>query len=55
MRPKLIRWPDRQAIGKAIRSDVDVRSQRPLTAREPAQPSNPARRCDCCRAINLKG
>nr|DAG14890.1 MAG TPA: hypothetical protein [Caudoviricetes sp.] len=31
-----------------------MRSQRPLTAREPAQPSNSARQRDCCRAIYLK-
>nr|DAI93786.1 MAG TPA: hypothetical protein [Caudoviricetes sp.] len=40
--PSRFDGPTVRQVGKAIRSDVDVRSQRPATAREPAQPSNPA-------------
>nr|DAD86763.1 MAG TPA: hypothetical protein [Podoviridae sp. ctx8L26]DAD86776.1 MAG TPA: hypothetical protein [Podoviridae sp. ctx8L26] len=41
--PSRFDGPTVRQIGKAIRSEVDVRaSQRPATAREPAQPSKPA-------------
>nr|DAS83305.1 MAG TPA: hypothetical protein [Caudoviricetes sp.] len=52
--PSRFDGPTGRQIGEASWSDVDVRSQRPATAREPAQPSNPAWRRDCRHATYFK-
>nr|DAG86441.1 MAG TPA: hypothetical protein [Caudoviricetes sp.] len=52
--PSRFDGPTVRQIGKAIRSEVDVRSQCPATAKEPAQPSNSAWQRDCCHAPYFK-